>query len=197
MGSFGFEAGGFGFVIEWTGRGVSRLSFGNSRNIRGKRAELPVFVREAVSAVRAFFDEGRDVRGIRVDLAAMTDFDRRVVGILKRIPRGRVTTYRAIASAAGAPSACRAVGGAIGRNPLPLIFPCHRVVRTGGGLGGFSAPGGVALKKRLLLLEGVGFRRGAVAGSAHLLCEIPVPPGAKRHVARGALSRKAVRSACA
>ncbi|MBI5526721.1 MAG: methylated-DNA--[protein]-cysteine S-methyltransferase [Deltaproteobacteria bacterium] len=198
MGSCEFEAGGFRFVIEWTGRGVSRLLFEKeSSGTRGAHAELPPFVREAVAAVRAFFDEGRDVSRIRIDLAAMTEFDRRVVALLRRIPRGRATSYRAVAAAAGVPSACRAVGGAIGRNPLPVIFPCHRVVLADGRLGGFSAPGGAEVKKRLLRLEGVGFRRDAVVEPAHMLDSVPVRLGAGKHLARRALCRKAMRGGCA
>lgn len=79
------------------------------------------------------------------------------------VPRGEVRTYRELSRAVGRPAAHRAVGNALGRNPFPLAVPCHRVVRSDGGLGGFSAPAGVALKRRLLELEGIAFdRRGRV-----------------------------------
>jgi methylated-DNA-[protein]-cysteine S-methyltransferase len=72
-----------------------------------------------------------------------------------RIPRGRVSTYGRIAAHLSAPRAARAVGHALARNPFPLIIPCHRAVRSDGGLGGFQ--GGLAMKRRLLELEGVAF----------------------------------------
>jgi methylated-DNA-[protein]-cysteine S-methyltransferase len=68
---------------------------------------------------------------------------------------GETVTYAELGRRAGHPRAARAVGGAVARNPLPIVVPCHRVVAAGGGAGGFSAPGGVATKARLLAAEGV------------------------------------------
>jgi AraC family transcriptional regulator of adaptative response/methylated-DNA-[protein]-cysteine methyltransferase len=84
-----------------------------------------------------------DIRG--------TVFQRRVWGELRRIPRGETRTYREIARAIGAPEAVRAVGSACGANPVALAVPCHRAVRTDGGLGGYAW--GLARKKQLLELE--------------------------------------------
>jgi len=84
-----------------------------------------------------------DVRG--------TVFQRRVWDELRRIPRGETRTYGEIARAIGAPAAVRAVGSACGANPVALVVPCHRAVRTDGGLGGYAW--GVSRKKRLLALE--------------------------------------------
>ncbi len=89
-----------------------------------------------------------------VDLARLGPFEREVLALLRRIPTGQVRTYREIAKTLGQPGAARAVGMACARNPLPLLIPCHRVVRTDGGLGGYSLRGGVALKRRLLEAEG-------------------------------------------
>jgi len=89
-----------------------------------------------------------------VDLARVGPFEREVLGRLRRIPAGAVRTYREIANALGQPGAARAVGMACARNPLPLLIPCHRVVRSDGGLGGYSLRGGVALKRQLLEAEG-------------------------------------------
>ena len=83
-------------------------------------------------------------------------FATRVWQQLKRIPRGQVRTYGRVARAIRRPAAARAVGQACGRNPLPLVYPCHRVVAADRGLGGFSA--GLAKKQKLLELEGVTLR---------------------------------------
>lgn len=80
-------------------------------------------------------------------------FQRRILDVTARIPRGRVASYRAVAVAAGCPAGARAAGGALGRNPLPLFFPCHRVICSDRSQGGFTSGGG--LKERLLALEGV------------------------------------------
>jgi methylated-DNA-[protein]-cysteine S-methyltransferase len=89
-----------------------------------------------------------------VDLSRVGPFEREVLQALLRIPPGHVKTYGEIARAVGDPGAARAVGTACARNPLPLLIPCHRVVRSDGGLGGYSMRGGVDLKRRLLESEG-------------------------------------------
>jgi methylated-DNA-[protein]-cysteine S-methyltransferase len=77
-------------------------------------------------------------------------FGRQVLSACRAIPFGRTTTYADLAGRVGHPGAARAVGTALARNPIPLIIPCHRVLGSNGGLGGFSAPGGTATKQRLL-----------------------------------------------
>ena len=104
-------------------------------------------------AVEAAFRKHEMFRG-PVDLARVGPFERDVLAVLRRIPAGAVKTYGEIAKAVGQPGAARAVGAACARNPLPLLIPCHRVVRSDGGLGGYSLRGGVALKRRLLEAEG-------------------------------------------
>jgi O-6-methylguanine DNA methyltransferase len=89
-----------------------------------------------------------------VDLSRVGPFEREVLRALLRIPAGQVRTYGEIARAVGDPGAARAVGTACARNPLPLLIPCRRVVRSDGGLGGYSMQGGVELKRRLLEDEG-------------------------------------------
>jgi len=80
-------------------------------------------------------------------------FSRRILITCRRIKLGQITTYADLARKAGYPNAGRAVGNVMAKNPLPLIIPCHRVIRSDGKLGGFTAPGGMNLKKRLLLHE--------------------------------------------
>lgn len=101
---------------------------------------------------RYFEGRGASLR-CPLDLSRGTAFQRRVWRACAKIPLGRRSTYGELAAAIGCRGGARAVGQALGRNPVPLIVPCHRIVSAGGGLGGFSARGGVALKKRLLGLE--------------------------------------------
>jgi methylated-DNA-[protein]-cysteine S-methyltransferase len=89
----------------------------------------------------------------RYDLSPLTPFQQRVLQATAAIPRGQVRTYGQIAAAIGAPGAARAVGTALARNPVPIIIPCHRVVRAGGRLGNYGA-GGESMKRRLLDREG-------------------------------------------
>lgn len=86
-------------------------------------------------------------------LGAMTPFQRRVVAACRAIPYGSTRTYGQIAASVGSRGAARAVGQVMASNRIPLLVPCHRVVASGGGLGGFSAPQGVDLKRRLLAME--------------------------------------------
>lgn len=109
--------------------------------------------RGLAEAVEAAIRRHEAFRG-PVDLTRVGPFEREVLAALRRIPAGQVRTYRAIARALGDPGAARAVGMACARNPLPLLIPCHRVVRSDGGLGGYSLRGGVDLKRRLLEAEG-------------------------------------------
>ena len=84
-----------------------------------------------------------------------TKFQIKVWNELKKIPKGQVRTYKEIAIAIGKPNSARAVANACGKNPRPIKIPCHRVIRTDGGLGGYSAKGGVSQKRKLLQMEGV------------------------------------------
>ncbi len=88
-----------------------------------------------------------------LDLAGLSPFAREVYALLRGIPYGEVRTYGQLARALGRPAAARAVGRALARNPLPIIIPCHRVVSARGDLHGFSAPGGIETKARLLAWE--------------------------------------------
>ncbi len=92
-----------------------------------------------------------------VDWSRIGNFQKRVLLMEYRIPRGMVSTYGLLAKKLGRPGAARAVGNALARNPFPLLIPCHRAVRSDGSLGGYR--GGVRLKKKLLKMEGVEFDR--------------------------------------
>jgi len=108
------------------------------------------------TAIRKYFETGRLVgRPARIDLDGITGLRRKVCEALVEVPAGETVTYAELARRIGHPGACRSVGSAVARNPLPLLIPCHRVLRGDGGLGGFTAGGGIELKRRMLELEGI------------------------------------------
>lgn len=87
-----------------------------------------------------------------------TPFQLLVWNALKEIPRGEVRTYKQLAAQIGRPQSIRAVANACGKNPYIVVIPCHRVIRSDGGLGGYSGSGGIEEKRRLLEQEGVHIR---------------------------------------
>jgi methylated-DNA-[protein]-cysteine S-methyltransferase len=97
--------------------------------------------------------EARDLSAIVLDMTGVPEFDRRVYEMARTIAPGETLSYSDLATRLGDPAAAREVGQALGRNPFPVIVPCHRVVAAAGKLGGFSAPGGAATKRRLLVIE--------------------------------------------
>jgi methylated-DNA-[protein]-cysteine S-methyltransferase len=124
---------------------------------------LPPWVERLVDKLRRFA-EGEPVDFPEVPLALdhLTSFGRHVVAACRRIPWGQTRTYGELAAECGAPGAARAVGSVMAKNRYPLIVPCHRVLAAGGQLGGYSAPEGLAMKRRLLAMEsGVAVRQAA------------------------------------
>lgn len=107
----------------------------------------------AMTQLSEYFSGGRQEFDVPLDLSGATDFQRRIYKRLVEIPFGRVVSYGDLADELGDPGAARAVGQAVGANPLPVVVPCHRVVRSDGRLGGFS--GGLTRKVELLRLEGM------------------------------------------
>jgi methylated-DNA-[protein]-cysteine S-methyltransferase len=114
-------------------------------------ARHPV-LREAVAQLRAYFAGERTRFDLPLDLDAGTPFQRSVWGALRAIPPGATTSYAQIARQLGRPQAARAIGAAVGRNPVSIVVPCHRVLGTGGSLTGYA--GGLDRKTALLRLEG-------------------------------------------
>jgi len=107
---------------------------------------------DVVAQLRAYFAGRRRRFDVPVDLSHVTPFVRRVLTATMEVPAGNLVSYGDIARRIGQPRGSRAVGQALGRNPIPIVIPCHRVVASGGGIGGYG--GGLAMKKRLLRLEG-------------------------------------------
>jgi O-6-methylguanine DNA methyltransferase len=104
------------------------------------------------SAEAEFVDRWQYWRS-RLDWSSLTEFQRKVLELVAQIERGTRKTYGEIAKLTGKPQASRAVGAALGANPWPVLIPCHRVVGAGGKMTGFSAPGGVKTKERMLAME--------------------------------------------
>jgi methylated-DNA-[protein]-cysteine S-methyltransferase len=99
--------------------------------------------------------EADDLADVPLDLQALPPFRRKVLEVVRTIPAGETWSYGEVAEAVGSPGAARAVGQALGRNPFPIVVPCHRVLAAGGRIGGFTAEGGVSVKARMLAAEGV------------------------------------------
>ncbi|MEM8784579.1 MAG: methylated-DNA--[protein]-cysteine S-methyltransferase [Pseudomonadota bacterium] len=127
---------------------------------------VPSFINNAIAGLRSALagpasppdppplDE-LPLEALPLDESIITPFHASVYRALRRVPRGTTVTYGDLAKQVGEPGAARAIGVAMGRNPWPVIVPCHRVLAAGGKLGGFSAPGGTRTKERLLALEGI------------------------------------------
>jgi methylated-DNA-[protein]-cysteine S-methyltransferase len=119
-----------------------------------REATPPDDIAGAIDGMTALLaGERRDLCNVVLDLDGVPDFSRRVYAVARTIKPGATLTYGAIAAQLGEPDA-RRIGEAMGKNPCPIIVPCHRVVAAGGKTGGFSAPGGAATKRRLLAIEG-------------------------------------------
>lgn len=110
--------------------------------------------KELKEAIGRYFSGEKIVFELPLDLSNYTQFQRGVWEITRSIPYGEIRTYGWIAKKLGNPRSSRAVGAALARNPLPIVIPCHRVVRSNGELGGYSAVGGIDSKTELLKMEG-------------------------------------------
>lgn len=127
-------------------------------------------VQEYLSGIRTTFD-------LRLDFSRGTVFQRQVWRILQRVPYGKLRSYQWVATRAGGRHYARAVGSAVGANPLPLVVPCHRIVGQDASLGGFS--GGLPTKRKLLTLEGtlryLHVRRSSASGAGRSKARVKVP----------------------
>ena len=144
-------------VVSVTLPGSSRRRRPGDRNDAAQRPDsqargLPEPLSAAVSQLREYFAGRRQRFELPIALSG-TDFQCQVWSALAEIPYGSVVSYAELAEMVGRPTAFRAVGQANGANPLPVVLPCHRVVASGGRIGGYG--GGLGMKRRLLALEGV------------------------------------------
>jgi len=129
----------------------------------GAAAPTPAIAALIADITRYLAGERVDFSAVPVDLSSLDPFRRKLYETMRALPWGTTTTYGALARTIGLASweGARDVGEAMGRNPVPIVIPCHRVLAAGNKLGGFSAPGGAATKAKLLALEGVRFDGGA------------------------------------
>jgi methylated-DNA-[protein]-cysteine S-methyltransferase len=151
------------FGLGWTEQGIARAALPDvkpgavAQRMAGLGTQSSVpggTISDLVAAIQAY---GRGERiaftSVPLDLAGEPDFHRQVYDDILQLAWGETTTYGDIARRLGDVQLSRAVGVALGRNPIPLIVPCHRVLGSNGKAGGFSAPGGVSSKMKMLALE--------------------------------------------
>lgn len=149
-----------------TERGLCRIAYGGSEDDlaawAGKHGLQLVHdaaaVRPYLGQLREYFAGKRQQFDVPIDLSAVTPFTRRVLEATATVPFGRLITYRDVARQIGQPGATRAVGNALGSNPVPIVVPCHRVIRSDGTIGGYT--GGLQIKWHLLEIEGVTLATG-------------------------------------
>lgn len=155
------------FLLEASGEGIKRITFNTSASLdegpvnqpctlkknRRDDASTSRFIFEAMVQLEEYFLGKRKRFSVPVDLTSATNFQKSVWNMLCKIPYGKTISYKEIARRIGKPKAVRAVGNACAQNPVPVLIPCHRVIRSNGKLGGFSA--GLDVKRRLLEIEGV------------------------------------------
>jgi methylated-DNA-[protein]-cysteine S-methyltransferase len=167
--------------LAWSERGVSRVVFPESREaatrarlIRRDRdiseAAPPPANAEAIAAITALLETGRaDLSAIALDMDGVDAEEQAILEAARTIPPGSTVTYGELAARIGQPRATREVGQAMARNRFPIVVPCHRVLAAGGGFGGFSAPGGLESKARLLTIE-----RAATSAAPMLFDDLPI-----------------------
>jgi methylated-DNA-[protein]-cysteine S-methyltransferase len=142
-------------AVEWSDRGLTRVWIPPAPAGRASD-QAPPHVQGVIERLqRLLCGDDVDFADVALDLDGVPDFDQKIYVLARALPRGVTATYGDLARRAGSPGAAQAVGQAMGNNRFPLVVPCHRVVAAGGGNGGFSAPGGVDTKLRLLALESV------------------------------------------
>jgi methylated-DNA-[protein]-cysteine S-methyltransferase len=152
--------------VVWADRGVSGVYLPERdaahtrarvlrRHPQAVEADPPEPVRQAIGRMTALLaGERDDLKDIAIDLEGRPEFFQRVWTAAREVPPGRTVTYGELAARIGDPGAARAVGEAMGKNPFPIVVPCHRVIGANGRTGGFSAPGGSKTKLRMLEIEG-------------------------------------------
>jgi methylated-DNA-[protein]-cysteine S-methyltransferase len=150
--------------VDWCAAAISVVLLPGRRGLVDDGRELTPAIADAVAGIVALLaGERRDLTDIPLDDERLDEFRRRVYAATREIGPGETATYGEIARAIGDPGAARAVGAALGSNPFPIVVPCHRVLAADGALHGFSAPGGITTKRRMLEIEcAPGFTQGSL-----------------------------------
>jgi len=133
--------------LVFTGKILRGTAFKKPGEILRKGDAPPPIKKE----LKEYFENGRDEFTQKIELTKGTEFDKKVWLALKDIPYGETRTYKWLAEKIGKPTAFRAVGQALSRNPIPILLPCHRVIESDGSIGGYSS--GIDIKRRLLEIE--------------------------------------------
>ncbi len=124
------------------------IAFERPAGLYLKKTDDTAFVKKELTE---YFEKGRRDFACKTAFTEGTDFERHVWDTLREVPYGETRTYKWLAEKIGKPHAFRAVGNALGKNPIPIIFPCHRIIESDGSLGGYSS--GEEIKRRLLEIE--------------------------------------------
>lgn len=173
--------------LAWSGQGIVAVALpeDDPARIRARFARKwpaavesppPPGIAAVAGGIRALLaGEAADLSAAPLDLGSVGAFERRVYAIALTIPPGVTLTYGEIAARLGDKTLSRAVGQALGRNPFPIVVPCHRVLASGGRTGGFSGPGGVSTKFRLLEIERAHGREEGLFSAAGGLALQPAP----------------------
>jgi methylated-DNA-[protein]-cysteine S-methyltransferase len=149
------------WLVAVTGRGLVRIAFHDefddvlediSERLSPRILEMPSKLDDVRREFDEYFEGKRQDFEVPLDWSLVKGFNRKVLRATAKIPFGSVSTYKTMATAAGSPRAARAAGNALHNNPIPLVVPCHRVLHSDGGLGGYG--GGLPMKEYLLKLEG-------------------------------------------
>lgn len=157
MGRCSFDTAIGRCAIAFNANAVTHVTLPGGCAHEGSEDRPPDFAASAIVSIRTLLDgHAVDVSAIPLALDLASAFERRVYDATMTIPRGETRTYGAIAATLGEAGASRAVGVALGRNPLPILIPCHRVLAAGGASGGFTAPGGLDTKFQILRIERAG-----------------------------------------
>ncbi len=134
-------------IIKMTHKGISAIEWGDKEH----EEQIPTELENCVSQLREYFNRERQSFDLELDWSDAADFDKSVWAELLNIPYGKTVSYSDVALAINSPKAVRAVGAANGRNPIPIVVPCHRVIGKNGDLVGFT--GGLETKSSLLQIE--------------------------------------------
>ena len=155
-----------------------KTSTNMAARFKASLSEPPPFVKHAIEAISALLDgKGTDLSFISCDFSGVDPFEEKVYIATRAIPAGQTLTYGDVAARIGNKNLARQVGRALGRNPFPIIVPCHRVLGANGKLTGFSAPGGVETKLKMLTIE-----KASIGAGDNLFGDLPiaVKPSNKR-----------------
>jgi methylated-DNA-[protein]-cysteine S-methyltransferase len=157
--------------VAWSERGLTRLQLPESdrgaieKRLSARAASatqaMPAAIDRLIADIRDYMiGHSVDFAAVAVDLTDVGAFEQQIYAAARLVLWGKTLSYGELAGQIGSPGAARAVGQALGRNPVPIVVPCHRILAKGHRIGGFSAPGGRFTKERLLALEGVHVEAG-------------------------------------